>query len=54
MNASLELVFILLDVINSGFINPLQTKHRPLYLRPSSYRAVNTFHLGYKTNQFMS
>jgi hypothetical protein len=22
-------------------------------LRPSSYRAVNTFHLGYKTNHFM-
>jgi len=31
------------------FINPLKTKRRLLYfLRPSSYRAVNTFHLGYK------
>ena len=29
-------------------INPLQTKRRLLYLRPSAYRAVNTFHLGYK------
>ena len=29
-------------------INPLKTKRRLLYLRPSSYRAVNTFHLGYK------
>ena len=29
-------------------INPLQTKRRPLYLNPSLYRAVNTFHLGYK------
>ena len=30
------------------FINPLKTKRRLLYLRPSLYRAVNTFHLGYK------
>jgi hypothetical protein len=30
------------------YINPLQTKRRLLYLRPSSYRAVNTFQLGYK------
>ena len=29
-------------------INRLKTKSRPLYLRPSLYRAVNTFHLGYK------
>jgi hypothetical protein len=29
-------------------INPLQTKRRPLCLSPSLYRAVNTFHLGYK------
>ena len=29
-------------------INPLKTKRRLLYLRPRSYRAVNTFHLGYK------
>ena len=29
-------------------INPLNTKRRLLYIRPSSYRAVNTFHLGYK------
>ena len=33
--------------------NPLNTKRRLLCLKPSSYRAVNTFHLGYKTNQFM-
>jgi len=31
-----------------NYINPLKTKHRPLYLKPSSYRAVNTFHFGYK------
>ena len=30
------------------YINPLKTKHRPLCLIPSPYRAVNTFHLGYK------
>jgi hypothetical protein len=29
-------------------INLLETKRRPLYLNPSSYRAVNTFQLGYK------
>ena len=29
-------------------MNPLKMKLRPLYLRPSPYRAVNTFHLGYK------
>ena len=29
-------------------INPLKTKRRPLYLKTSPYRAVNTFHLGYK------
>jgi hypothetical protein len=28
--------------------NPLQTKRRPLYLKPQSVRAVNTFHLDYK------
>ena len=28
--------------------NSLQTKGRSLYLRPSPYRAVNTFHLGNK------
>ena len=32
----------------SRYINPLNTKCRLLYLRPSSYRAVSTFHLGYK------
>jgi hypothetical protein len=31
-----------------GNINLLKTKRRLLYLRPSSYRAVNTFQLGYK------
>ena len=31
-----------------SWINPLKTKRRPLYLKPSSYRAVNTFLLGYK------
>ena len=30
------------------YINPPNTKRRPLYLKPSFYRAVNTFHLGYK------
>ena len=29
-------------------VNPLKTKSRPLYLRPSPYRTVNTIHLGYK------
>ena len=36
---------------NSGLLfdfNPLKTKRRPLYLKTISYRAVNTFHLGYK------
>ena len=28
--------------------NPLKTKRRLLYLKTHSYRAVNTFHLGYK------
>jgi len=28
--------------------NPLNTKRRPLYLKAQPYRAVNTFHLGYK------
>jgi hypothetical protein len=27
---------------------PLKTNGRLFYLRPSPYRAVNTFHLGYK------
>jgi len=31
-----------------GHIILLKTKRRLLYLRPSPYRAVNTFHLGYK------
>jgi hypothetical protein len=29
-------------------INILKTERRPLYLKASPYRAVNTFHLGYK------
>ena len=29
-------------------VNPLKTKHRPIYLKTSPYRAVNTFHLCYK------
>ena len=29
-------------------INPLNSKRRPLYLKTSPYRAVNTFNLGYK------
>ena len=29
-------------------INPLKMKRRLLNLKPSLYRAVNTFHLGYK------
>ena len=29
-------------------VRGLKTKRRLLYLRPSPYRAVNTFHLGYK------
>ena len=28
--------------------NPLKAKRRLFYLETSSYRAVNTFHLGYK------
>ena len=31
-----------------NYFNPLKTKCRLPYLRPSSYRTVNTFHLGYK------
>jgi len=37
-----------LDAPSKLTINPLKTKHRPLYLKTSPYRAVNTFHLGYK------
>jgi len=29
-------------------INHLKTKRRMLYLKTQAYRAVNTFHLGYK------
>jgi len=29
-------------------LNLLKTKRRMLYLKTSPYRAVNTFHLGYK------
>jgi hypothetical protein len=29
--------------------NPLKTKRRLLYLKAQPYGAVNTFHLGYKT-----
>ena len=32
----------------SRTINPLKTKRRLLYLKTSSYRTVNTFHIGYK------
>ena len=35
---------------NISSIKPLKTKRRLLYLRSSSYRAVNTFHLGYKNH----
>ena len=31
-----------------ALFNPLKTIVRLLYLRPSPYRAVNTFHLSYK------
>jgi len=34
--------------INTKHINTVETKRRLLYLKPSPYRAVNTFHLGYK------
>jgi uncharacterized RmlC-like cupin family protein len=37
-----------LSLSTSADINPLQTKRWLLYLRPSPYRAVNTFHLSYK------
>ena len=38
-----------LDVVSLfRYFNPLHTKRRPLYLKPSPYRAVNTFYLGYK------
>jgi hypothetical protein len=30
------------------YVNPLKTKRRPLYVRLSPYRAVKSFHLGYK------
>jgi len=29
-------------------VNSLKTKRVPLYLKTHPYRAVNTFHLGYK------
>ena len=32
-------------------LNPLQSNRKPLYLKPQSYRAVNTFHLDYKHTQ---
>jgi hypothetical protein len=31
----------------------LKTERNLLYIRNQSYRAVNTFHHGYKTNQLM-
>ena len=31
-----------------SLINPFKANGRPLYLKTQSYRAVNTFHLGYK------
>ena len=37
-----------LDEYGEGNINPLNTNGRPLYLRPSPYRTVSTFHFGYK------
>ena len=38
----------LLVQVPSTKLNLLNTKRRLLYLKISSYRAVNTFHLGYK------
>ena len=37
-----------LPIVSLCEVNPLKTKRRSLYFRPRSYRAVNTFHLGYK------
>ena len=37
-----------IDMNKGGQFNPLKTKRRLLYLKISSYRAVNTFYLGYK------
>ena len=34
--------------LNMRYMSALKTKRRPLYLKPNPYRAVNTFHLGYK------
>jgi len=34
--------------MKSCIVNPSKTKLRPLYLKTQSYRAINTFHLGYK------
>jgi hypothetical protein len=39
--------FVLIDYIFTIIINPLKMKRRMLYT-PSSYRAVNTFRLGFK------
>ena len=38
----------LFDLERRCDINPLKTKRRLLYLKTSSYRAINTFNLGYK------
>ena len=45
--SSCTIPFILSD------FNPLKTKRRPLYLKSSLYRAVNTFHLGCKNQSVM-
>jgi len=36
--------------IEHPLINPLKTKRRLLSLKPSPYRAVNSFQLGYKNH----
>ena len=41
-------VYIPIWQVDVKNINLLKTKRRLLYLWPSPYRAVNTFHLGYK------
>ena len=43
-NAALTYIYICFTFS----FNPLNTRRRLLYLKTSSYRAVNTFHLGYK------
>jgi hypothetical protein len=41
-------IYVIKTYVIATLFNPLKTKSSPLYLIPNPYRAVNTFHLGYK------